>query len=138
MNLEAIGMSGHSFGAITAQADAKRAFANVQLPWMLMTGTKDEAPIGNATAASRREVFPLLPAGHKYELVLDGAEHSVFTDSSLPGDRGERNPHHHPAIEALSTAFFDSYLREDKAAQGWLDGAGPRSILDPADQWQRK
>ncbi len=28
-----------------------------------------------------------LPAGNKYELVLDKAEHSVFTDRPLPGDK---------------------------------------------------
>lgn len=169
LDLAHIGMSGHSFGALTTQAvsgqltstgrsfadpriraalimspslpqrgDPATAFAHVELPWLLMTGTQDTAPIGHATAASRLEVFPALPPGHKYELVLDGAQHSVFTERPLPGDTAARNPHHHPSIEAISTAFWDTYLRGDPAAQRWLDGTGPRGILDPADRWQRK
>jgi hypothetical protein len=71
-------------------------------------------------------------------LVLDGAEHSAFTDRSLPGDRKPRNPNHHRAILALSTAFWDAYLREDDVARTWLDGDGPRTVLEPKDRWQRK
>lgn len=114
-----------------------KAFATVKIPWLLMTGTLDSSPIGNATAESRTQVFPLLPPGHKYEVVFDKAAHSVFTERSLGLD-APRNPKHHPAIQALTTAFFDATLRDDAAAKKWLDGAGPRSVLEPADRWQKK
>lgn len=172
LDLEHIGMSGHSFGAVTTQhvsgqaaglfgkrndkeyepridaampfspsaprfGSAKKAFATVEIPWMLMTGTLDEAPIGGQTPESRREVFPALPTTNpRYELVLDGAEHSVFTDRKLPGDSAPRNPNHHRVILALSTAFWDAYLRGDKAALKWLNEEGPRSVMDEADLWQ--
>jgi predicted dienelactone hydrolase len=169
MDLSRIGMSGHSFGAITTQAvsgqryragqsftdprikaalpmspsspatgTAAQAFGAVPIPWMLMTGTNDTAPIGNQSVESRLQVYPALPPGRKYELVLDGAAHSVFTDRPLPGSRDGRNPNHHRAIVALSTAFWDATLRGDPAAQAWLDGAGPRSVLEPGDRFQRK
>ena len=105
---------------------------------MLMTGTKDLAPIGNADMKSRLAVFPALPPGGKYEAVLYGAEHSAFTDRALPGDTERRNPNHHRVILALSTAFWDAQLRGNKAAKAWLDGDGPRSVLERNDQWQRK
>ncbi len=110
----------------------------MSIPWMLMTGTEDVSPIGDQDAASRQAVYPALPPGDKYELVLDGAKHSVFTDGALPGDRGRRNPNHHPAILALSTAFLDAYLRADADALAWLQGDGPRSVLEEADRWQTK
>jgi predicted dienelactone hydrolase len=170
MDLEHVGMSGHSFGAVTTQAvsgqtyflgrvsftdpridaaivfspsspqhgDPESAFAAVAIPWLLMTGTDDVAPIGDADVASRLAVFKALPAGRKYELVLEGAEHSAFTDRALPGDVRPRNPNHHRAILAISTAFWDAYLRDDAAARAWLDGDGPRSILEKGDHWQRK
>ncbi len=170
LDLTRIGMSGHSFGAITTQAvsgqqflgglgdfrdqrikaaiafspsspqrgDAKSAFGEVKIPWMLMTGTKDVAPIGHADVPSRRAVFTALPPGSKYEVVLDNAEHSAFTDVALPGDREKRNPNHHRAILALSTAFWDAYLRGDEEAKSWLNGDAPRTILDPKDEWHRK
>ena len=147
VDVSKVGMSGHSFGAVTTQAVSGQSFPLVarphrpadqgrhrvqpqpsgcgrrgagrlaasRLPWLLMTGTKDIArigggPIGAADMAARLAVFPALPAGGKYELVLDGAEHSAFTDRPLPGETGQRNPNHHRAILALSTAFWDAYL----------------------------
>ena len=68
------------------RGSADKAFGSVSIPWLLMTGTHDEARIGGQTVESRRQVFPSLPKGHKYELVLDKAEHSAFTDRALPGD----------------------------------------------------
>ena len=169
LDLSHVGMSGHSFGAVTTQAvsgqsffgsarltderiraaisfspssprrgNPQKAFGYVRIPWLLMTGTKDTAPIGGQTVESRLAVFPALPAGDKYVLVLDKAEHSAFTDRALPGDTERRNPNHHRAILALSTAFWDSFLRGDEAAKAWLNGPGPRGILESEDRWQRK
>lgn len=169
LDLAHVGMSGHSFGAVTTQAvsgqsfpfspidprerrisaavmmspsmprrgDPKKAFASVSIPWLLMTGTHDEAPIGKQTAKSRLEVFPLLPAGDKYQVVFDGAEHSAFSDRALPGDSKPRNPNHHRAILALTTAFFDSTLRNDAAAKAWLANDA-RSVLEEKDRWQTR
>jgi predicted dienelactone hydrolase len=169
-DLEQIGMSGHSFGAVTTQAvsgqtaargkfnltdprikaalpmspsspavgDPASAFGKVGIPWLLMTGTKDVSAIGGATVETRRAVYPALPPGGKYELVLDEAEHSVFTDRELPGDRNKRNPNHHRVILALSTAFWDAYLKGDERAKSWLDGEGPRAVMETKDLWQKK
>jgi hypothetical protein len=105
---------------------------------MLMTGTKDTARIGNITPEQRMLVFPALPPGGKYELILDKAEHSAFTERSLPGDQEPRTPNHHRAILALSTAFWDAYLKDDLTAKVWLDSESPRSVLADQDRWQRK
>jgi predicted dienelactone hydrolase len=169
MDLEKIGMSGHSFGAITTEAvsgetlpftgqqfvdprikaaiafspspphttgSADIAFGSVKIPWMLMTGTKDVAPIGDMDVASRLKVYPALHGAPKYQVVLFNAEHSAFTDRPLPGDREPGNPNHHRVILALSTAFWDAYLRGDTHALAWLNGAGPRSVMETNDQWQ--
>ena len=171
LDMKRVGMSGHSFGAITTEAVSgqvfldgkasltdprikaaimfspsspkvgtpKEAFAAVKIPWMLMTGTKDLSPLVSATdMKSRLAVYAALPPGGKYEVVLDRAEHSAFTDRPLPGDSEKRNPNHHRVILALSTAFWDAWLRDDRAAKAWLDGDGPRSVLEKDDRWQRK
>lgn len=171
LDLKHVGMSGHSFGAVTTQAvsgqsfargafnytdsrikaaipmspsvprkgaDLKQTFGSVKIPWMLMTGTLDTAPIGDIDVPARLAVFPALPPGGKYELVLNRAEHSVFSDRALPGDKEKRNPHHQRAVLALSTAFWDAYLRNDSAAKAWLDGDGPKSVLEKDDRWQKK
>lgn len=169
LDMAHVGMSGHSFGAVTTQAvsgqtfagqqaftdqrikaailfspssprigTVEQAFGGVTLPWLLMTGTNDTARIGGQTVESRQAVYTPLPTGSKYELVLHGAEHSAFTDRALPGERGERNPNHHRAILAISTAFWDAYLRDEAAARTWLDGDGPRKVLEDKDRWQHK
>ena len=117
---------------------AAAAFGSVRIPWMLMTGTHDTAPIGTADLESRLAVFPNLPRGDKYELVLHKAEHSAFTERSLRGDRLPRNPNHHRVILGLSTAFWDAYLRDNRAAQRWLQQTGPRALLEEKDRWQCK
>ncbi len=171
LDLDKIGMSGHSFGAVTTQAvsgqnfpvtgtsvtdnrikaaiafspssprqgaDPKHAFGEVKIPWMVMTGTKDVAPIGDQDVKSRLAVFSALPPGGKYELVLNNAEHSAFTDRALPGDKEKRNPNHHRVILALSTAFWDAYLRNDPQAKAWLGGDGPQKLLEPGDKFEKK
>jgi predicted dienelactone hydrolase len=170
LDLGKVGMSGHSFGAVTTQAvsgqnygklgrrftderidaaiafspslpnrgTAEDSFGKVKIPWMLMTGTKDVSVIGNKPVAQRIAVYPALPPGGKYLLVLHNAEHSAFSDRALPGDKEERNPNHHRAILALTTAFWDACLEGDKAAKKWLDGPQAKKVLEERDRWERK
>jgi hypothetical protein len=39
-------------------------------------------------------------------------------------------------ILALSTAFWDAYLQGNKDALVWLNGDGPRSVMEKADDWK--
>jgi predicted dienelactone hydrolase len=168
-DLDHIGMSGHSFGAVTTQAvsgqvhplgkgftdsrikaavimspsgpargNHKQAFGSVEIPWMLLTGTKDNNPVNGADPKTRLVVFPELPPGSKYQLILDKAEHSVFTERALPNETGRRNPNHHRAILALTTAFWDAHLRNDKEARLWLESDSVKSVLEKDDVWQKK
>ncbi len=164
VDMTRVGMSGHSFGAVTTQAvsgqvyplvgrswtdariqaaiafspsvpragDRAKAFAQVKIPWMLMTGTEDVAPVGGMTVQDRLAVYPLLPPGGKYELVMKDAKHSVFTE------RVAQDPRYHVEILSFSTAFWDAYLRGDGAARAWLDGAGAKAALGAEDTWQHK
>ena len=122
-------VSGQSYGAMGQRYTDKRikaalplspspprfgfndsTFGKVSIPWLLMTGTHDDSPIGrNGDPESRRKVFAALPkAGHHYELCLDGAEHSAFSDhrrgkkhnpGSPPSDPG----HQHSVLGHLLT-----------------------------------
>jgi predicted dienelactone hydrolase len=120
--------------------DPSAAFWKVSIPWLLLTGTNDSAKIvSGLDAPDRLKVFPALPAGHKYQLVLDGAEHSAFSERALPGDSHPRNPNHHRAILAVTTAFWDATLKADPAAQAWLDDEkAVRTVIEPKDRWEAK
>jgi hypothetical protein len=115
------------------------SFGRVSVPWCLMTGTHDGAPaaIVPTQPADRLRVYPALPAGDAYELVLDGAEHSAFTERRLPGEARPRNPNHHRVILAVSTAFWDASLKQDMQARHWLRHDA-RSVMEPQDRWQWK
>ncbi|MCC5848184.1 MAG: dienelactone hydrolase [Verrucomicrobia bacterium] len=168
LDLERVGIAGHSFGAITAQAvggarlgfldfreprihaalmmspsaptvgTPEQAFGQVKIPWMLMTGTRDGSGISGETPESRLLVYPALPPGGKYELVLKDAEHMTFGDRPLGPQRRPRNPNHHRVVLALSTAFWDAELKKDAAARAWLTEGGTAAVLEADDRFRHK
>ena len=164
LDLEHIGMSGHSFGAQTTQAmagqsaaagrlsftesridaavmmspspprmgDPAQAFSSVKIPCLLMTGTRDDSPIGNTTPEDRLKVFPHLNQAPAWQVVFDKATHMDF--GQRPSKTGD--PRYHRAILALSTAFWDAELKGNKEAKAWLNGPGAKSVLTEEDKWE--
>jgi predicted dienelactone hydrolase len=106
---DALGASGHSFGAITVQALAGQrypvpaeraadprfkafiafspspgqvadAFAAVSRPFLAITGSSDSDPLRQSFGgADRAHVYDGLPAGQRALLWLDGADHMTFS-----------------------------------------------------------
>ena len=170
MDLSKIGMSGHSFGAVTTQgmmgqrfpgnrtvadsrlkafvlfspsshrtASPEVAFGQVAMPVLCMTGTKDVSGIEKGLdPLSRQLVYKALPAGNKFQLVFEGGEHHAFGDSDRPGM--EEQARHHPAIQKISTSFWNAYLKDDEKAKAWLESAATEKelSLDPKDVWEWK
>lgn len=169
INFDKVGIAGHSYGAVTAQAlggqhfgplgplyrdpridavvalspspprrgSATVAFAGFELPALLMTGTKDGDSVGRTTPERRREVYPAMPDGGKYHLVLKDAEHSAFSDHLAP-ERAGHNPNHHAVILALSAAFWDCHLLASEEAREWLSSPSPHKLLEEGDLWETK
>lgn len=171
LDLDKIGLCGHSFGAVTTQglmgqkflgnrsfADPRidafflmspsesrgipspTAFGHIQSPVLCMTGTEDGSPIQpDMTPASRAEVYAALPPGDKYQLILEGAQHFAFSDRVFAGG-GARIEHHHPAIQNISTRFWDAYLKHDPTAKSWLQSNAVRKDchLVGKDIWEWK
>lgn len=163
MDLEKVGMSGHSFGAQTTQVmagqsagrislrdprvdaavmmspsppargDAAAAFATVKIPCLLMTGTLDDSPIGNTTPADRLKVFPQLKEAPAWQVVFDKAAHMDFGQRE---GRVGKSTRYHRAILALSTAFWDAQLKGRPEALKWLDDGGARKVLAAEDRWE--
>ena len=167
MDLDHIGMSGHSFGAVTTQAmagqsfaggridylekridaavmmspskprlgDPKAAFGGIEIPCLLLTGTKDNSPIGGGTPEDRLEVFPNLKKAPAWQVVFDGATHMDFGERKV-ALRRNKDSRYHEAILALTAAFWDAQLKGDKAAMEWLNGEGAKRVLAKGDDWQ--
>lgn len=168
LDLEHIGMSGHSFGAVTAQGvmgqrvGSREPFFEPRLDaFVLMspsppkTGTPEaayghvEAPILCMTGTKdesqvRAHVTPesrqsVFPA------LKEGDKYQVVFDGGhhfIFSDRDlrdqQRDPRYHPAILRLTTAFWDAYLKDDAKAKAWLQSDEAREVLDEADIWEWK
>ena len=117
---------------------AESAFGSVATPCLLLTGTRDSVPLlSDQSVDSRRAIFPALPSGNAYELVLHNATHSAFTERSRKYEL-PHNPKHHRAIEAITTAFWDTHLQSNEEAEKWLREGGVRNVIEPRDIWQTK
>lgn len=170
LDLEHIGLCGHSFGAVTTQAlmgqrfaanrsfldprldaffamspsaargiPSEKAFGHISAPVLCMTGTEDDSPVQpQVTPESRREVYAALPAGDKYQLVFEGGDHFAFSDTGFFDEK--RKPHHHAAIQKISTRFWDAYLKGDAEAKDRLQSEALRTEagLVEKDVWKWK
>jgi dienelactone hydrolase len=169
LDLDKVGMAGHSFGAKTTQVvvgetlllvgdslreeridaavmmspsppavgDPAAAFAGIRIPCLLMTGTRDDSPIGGTSPADRLRVFPHLRQAPAWQVVFEDGDHMIFGDRGLLGRRVEKGRYHRPIL-ALTTAFWDLHLKQDPAAAAWLEGEGARTVLSAGDRWESR
>ncbi len=116
---------------------ADSAFGSVATPCLLLTGTRDSvALLSNQSVDSRRAVFPALPSGNAYELVLHNATHSAFTERSRKHEP-PHNPKHHRLSKRLQPLFGTHICRVIKR-QKWLREGGAKNAIEPQDTWQTK
>jgi dienelactone hydrolase len=178
---DAIGASGHSFGAQTVLALAGKAyprrgpvlaeprfaafaafspapgrddprsastsFGDLQRPLLLLTGSLDGDPLGQAFGGEdRARVFDSLPAGRQLRalLWLDAADHMTFGGNGARRAAGRGHPArdaravaaedaHHALIGRLTTQWWLGRLLGDAPARAAL--RAPEG-LGPADRWQ--
>ncbi len=152
MNLNAIGLSGHSFGAHTTlvtvgqwmgglavqdkrikaiipmsapapKASLQKVFAAVSVPNMHMTGTLDDSPIGDTKAKDRRIAYDNIHNTDKFLINFEGGDHMIFSGRFSLKDR-KKDGEFHRCIKQASLAFWDCYLKSDGQAAVWLMGKG--------------
>jgi predicted dienelactone hydrolase len=119
------------------RGSAKTAFAGIHIPFFSITGTADSAPITPWIKAADRETpFRSMPAGGKYLLVLDGANHMAFNGR---GDRAATGaaltPHVEDMVTRATIAFWRSTLLGDQAAKATLERGLP---LASGDRLERR
>jgi serine/threonine protein kinase/predicted dienelactone hydrolase len=79
----------------------------IKIPVMTMSGTRDRG-VGGEPPEWRTQPYKHMPAGHKYQVTVDGANHLAFA-------MGKR---FHQCILSESTAFWDQYLKGQAKAIG--------------------
>jgi predicted dienelactone hydrolase len=105
------------------------AYANIRIPILHLTGTKDDSPINDTKAADRRIAFDHIKSPDQYFVNFTDADHMVFAGRKrLRGGAG-RDARFQELIRAGSTAFWDAYLKGDATAKAWLaDGAFAKTM----------
>lgn len=146
LDLSAVGIAGHSFGALTTLqvAGMKTAggatrdprikaalvlsppqpliathaiFDGITIPTVIFTGTADTA-IGTKEAKDRLKVFAGITRAPAWQVVFDGGDHMVYSGNEAR--RASAASAHYPAWRAVVTdmavALFRSELFGDKTA----------------------
>jgi predicted dienelactone hydrolase len=122
------------------------AFGSIKIPILHLTGTADDAPIGDVVAADRRIPFDHSTAKGTTLLIFKGATHGTFApaaDGSIrsprlrqlgarrdgaPATQAASEADIHTLIKESTTAFWDAHLKNDTAAAAWLADDLPRLV----------
>ena len=167
-DLDRMGMSGHSYGAITTLIAAGQAMGPQQLqlavPAFKGAFAMSPAPPRNAPAQQAFSQM-LMPLFH-----LTGTDDASPIDDLEPIDRrvpfdtidsvdqyllildqgvhmtfsGRREPaypardRHHTLIRMAAVAFWDALLKDDAAARAWLENGGMAAALDMGGTFEFK
>lgn len=86
---------------------------NLKLPMMTMTRSLDKGA-GGQGPEWKQELFKFCPAGGKYLVFIEGANHVSF------GGNGSRDAGITDAVKRSTLAFWDAYLKDDDAAKASL------------------
>lgn len=117
-----------------ARGDLDAVYAKVTMPTFHMTGTKDDSPIGETSAAERRIPYDHIKSNALLLIFKDG-DHMVFSGrlAPRPGDVEIQE-----LIRVSSTAFWDANLKSDAPAKTWLYDGAFKKMLDSAGTFEQK
>jgi serine/threonine protein kinase len=83
-----------------AEGFSDHSWDQIRIPAMTLSGTRDRG-VGGQPPEWRLQPFQHMPAGNKYQVIVNGADHLAFAI-------GQR---FHPCILQETTAFWDTYLK---------------------------
>ncbi len=90
------------------QGLTESSWENLKLPMMTMTGSRDQGA-GGQGPDWKKEAFKFSPAGDKYLVFIEGANHVSFG-----GGLGGRSSSTTDVVKATTLAFWDAYLKDDE------------------------
>jgi predicted dienelactone hydrolase len=138
-----------AFSPAARSNDDPKAFDGIKRPFFGLTGTEDGmvGPGVGVPPAQRLLPFARMPAGDKYLLNLQGADHMIFagqgrrpalTNYSGKSAKPEpaRDAEHERLIRGLTTAFWLAYLDHNAPALIWLKNG--RETIGSAGEFHAK
>lgn len=99
-------------------------YGSIDLPLFHMTGTDDTSPIEGFGYERRLEVSHYSGGPEQALLILNGGDHMVYNGSrGQLGDNPKRKDHE-DIIKVAALAYWNTYLKNDRAARTWLLNGG--------------
>jgi predicted dienelactone hydrolase len=115
------------------------AYAQIRIPILHMTGTRDDSPIGETEAAARRIPFDHIANAQQYLVIFKDGNHMVFTGRKrLRGEENHRDARLQGLIRMSTTAFWDAHLKKDAAAKAWLAEGGFEKAMGNDGTFEKK
>jgi predicted dienelactone hydrolase len=102
--------------------DLDAAFGAIHIPVLHMTGTLDDSPLGETSAAERRIPYDHIHGADQYLVTFTGGDHMIFSGRLMErSERAAQDARFQDLILQGTTAFWDAYLKGDAAAKSWLE-----------------
>jgi predicted dienelactone hydrolase len=100
-----------------------RAYQNVKLPTLHMTGTKDDSPIGETKAQERRIPFDKIAGCPQWFINFQDGDHMIFSGRMARANSDEKKQDvvFQKLIKQCSLAFWNAHLKGDEQALNWLN-----------------
>jgi dienelactone hydrolase len=113
-------------------------YGEVAVPCLHMTGTLDDSPIGDTKAADRRFPYDSINKADQYLIILNGGEHKIFSGPSGRAVASPPNELFWKLILGSSTAFWQTYLKDDTQARAWIQKGDLKHYLASAATLEEK
>ena len=123
------------------QQMASNAFDGLTRPLMASGGSLDKGNVGTGETFPwewRLSGFTLAPAGDKYFVAIDDADHYLGGLICRKRRGGEADPDGVAINRALSTAFLDAYIKDDNDANEFLKTADVSVLTGGRVRFERK
>lgn len=104
-------------------------YGSIAMPLFHMTGTQDTSPVEGFPYTRRLEVFENSGGPEQSLLILNDGDHMVYNGSRGKLGENPKRAEHETIIKIGALAFWDGFLKKDRAAHDWLTGGGFAAFL---------
>jgi dienelactone hydrolase len=101
------------------QGLTEQSWDALRMPMMTITGTEDRG-VGGQSVEWRKEPYKYSPAGEKYLIVIEGANHG-----SYGGALRMRGGAATEIVNFCTTKYWDAYLKNSQEAKEYLQSGKP-------------
>jgi predicted dienelactone hydrolase len=102
--------------------DNRKVYAEIKIPALFITGTKDNGIIGVTKAHQRRIPFDYMTSGDRYLVIFNNGDHQVYAGALFSiSNLFRRDSIYQTAITHVSSYFWLAHLAKEKQAKEILN-----------------